>query len=751
MLPYVVYKGLATENIKSIIYSFEEMKILENAIRSNITNKGYLDISSINYELDEAISQIANTFITPNISKRNKIESPSQFTLGIKVVVDNEIIVNDGYSLNLSVYNKLPCVSLLQLVNFNEENALCKQDFPYCALDQIYNDKFFIIKQKNFSTIKNSILSIEELELFFTDTFTMLRGDISPLYESTHQTEKTSLDNVFMNYEKNALLFTFNERTVVINYANIILAAFSSIGGFDTDSIIEYIFLDYNSYPEIYNCFFEEEEIEYAELYDFIIKKIREYLISKVVADNVLKEFDTYLFIVKQQFERIENSMNAITASIGALFSRQDFIIHLKGFSSPPTGQIMTTGQTIKPNGTIVEKITVKANATDANGLKKVSVAFVPDENQDPLVLCEDGTSNPCYDTSDSWEIQEVNPADYGASEGEIELGLHVVDDDGDYQIVSTHIFTWERDTTPPELNLKPKGQIISPTGHVEGNITVKVNAADANGLHKVSLAFVPDKNQVPLVLCEDYTSNPCYGTSDSWDIPDINPADYGASEGQVTLELRVQDKFYLDYKIADKKIFTWKNEPINTPSTGQIISPTGTVEGNITVRVNVTDWDGLNKVSLAFVAITSIDPLILCEDDTLNPCNNTKMNWNICKVDPTKYGAKEGEVVIELKVKDDFGNIEIIDIHSFHWRKKETDGVCTIETIGEINGSIYPHGTIDIEYGSDQSFKIVPDPGYKIKDVIVDCVSLGEIQSYNFINVIEDHLIETIFEYAPQ
>lgn len=64
--------------------------------------------------------------------------------------------------------------------------------------------------------------------------------------------------------------------------------------------------------------------------------------------------------------------------------------------------------------------------------------------------------------------------------------------------------------------------------------------------------------------------------------------------------------------------------------------------------------------------------------------------------------------------------------------------------------GTITPAGTISISAGANQDFTIVPETGYQIKDVFVDSISQGTINSYTFANVQADHTIQASFEVLP-
>lgn len=61
--------------------------------------------------------------------------------------------------------------------------------------------------------------------------------------------------------------------------------------------------------------------------------------------------------------------------------------------------------------------------------------------------------------------------------------------------------------------------------------------------------------------------------------------------------------------------------------------------------------------------------------------------------------------------------------------------------------GSISPDGRVRVDRGDDQTFRITPDDGYEIADVLVDGESVGAVSSYTFENVRANHTIEVIFK----
>ncbi len=61
-------------------------------------------------------------------------------------------------------------------------------------------------------------------------------------------------------------------------------------------------------------------------------------------------------------------------------------------------------------------------------------------------------------------------------------------------------------------------------------------------------------------------------------------------------------------------------------------------------------------------------------------------------------------------------------------------------------NGSIEPTGLIEVEYLGDKTFTISPDFGYHIKDILVNDISMGALETYSFKNISENQTIEARF-----
>lgn len=69
-----------------------------------------------------------------------------------------------------------------------------------------------------------------------------------------------------------------------------------------------------------------------------------------------------------------------------------------------------------------------------------------------------------------------------------------------------------------------------------------------------------------------------------------------------------------------------------------------------------------------------------------------------------------------------------------------------TIHVRLPVNGVIHPSGSVKAAHGGKRRFQIIPLPGYRVYDVLVDKVSVGAVNSYTFENVTGDHVLEAAF-----
>jgi hypothetical protein len=62
--------------------------------------------------------------------------------------------------------------------------------------------------------------------------------------------------------------------------------------------------------------------------------------------------------------------------------------------------------------------------------------------------------------------------------------------------------------------------------------------------------------------------------------------------------------------------------------------------------------------------------------------------------------------------------------------------------------GAISPAGTFVVTHGDSKTFDIIPNANYKIKDVVVDGISEGALETYTFHFLNANGKIEAYFEY---
>ncbi len=73
-----------------------------------------------------------------------------------------------------------------------------------------------------------------------------------------------------------------------------------------------------------------------------------------------------------------------------------------------------------------------------------------------------------------------------------------------------------------------------------------------------------------------------------------------------------------------------------------------------------------------------------------------------------------------------------------------------TITATAHANGSISPSGEVIVNHGDDQSFDMLPDPGYEVDYIEVDGGNVGPQTTHTFTNVTADHTIDAFFKWIP-
>ncbi|MBI5206186.1 MAG: carboxypeptidase regulatory-like domain-containing protein [Candidatus Firestonebacteria bacterium] len=115
-----------------------------------------------------------------------------------------------------------------------------------------------------------------------------------------------------------------------------------------------------------------------------------------------------------------------------------------------------------------------------------------------------------------------------------------------------------------------------------------------------------------------------------------------------------------------------------------------------------------------------------------------------------TLTGVPAGQVVITVSKEGYEEATSVIDLIEGQTETAnfELDYVkFEIITIAGTGGSIDPSGPVEMKYGENQTFNIIPDNGYHVSDVLIDGISIGPVLEYTFTNVTSNHTIEATFE----
>ena len=114
---------------------------------------------------------------------------------------------------------------------------------------------------------------------------------------------------------------------------------------------------------------------------------------------------------------------------------------------------------------------------------------------------------------------------------------------------------------------------------------------------------------------------------------------------------------------------------------------------------------------------------------------------------------GKKADTPFYLSANNGIGAGNANATHGPHLLQVKVDEVRVITATADEHGKIDPAaGTVTVPKGENQTFKITPNEGYHINDVLVDGKSVGAVTEYKFENVTEAHKIHATFarNYTP-
>ena len=139
--------------------------------------------------------------------------------------------------------------------------------------------------------------------------------------------------------------------------------------------------------------------------------------------------------------------------------------------------------------------------------------------------------------------------------------------------------------------------------------------------------------------------------------------------------------------------------------------------------------YDGKQKVA---ITCATDDATIYYTIDGTEPTTNNTTYADVIIVE-------KNTIIKAIAVKDGMTNSAIATA-------SYTINYQITATAGE-GGNISPAGKVTVESGKTQTFTITANNGYNIKDVKVDGISVGKVNSYEFENVTKNHQIAVEFE----
>ncbi|WP_147405124.1 cellulase family glycosylhydrolase, partial [Aquimarina sp. AD10] len=134
---------------------------------------------------------------------------------------------------------------------------------------------------------------------------------------------------------------------------------------------------------------------------------------------------------------------------------------------------------------------------------------------------------------------------------------------------------------------------------------------------------------------------------------------------------------------------------------------------------------------------------------------NNNDCGSPNSKLDITtdgKFGSWATAFAEEMCISDinSIKNTSIIPASMIDGTIAACGATYTITASSEVGGSISPSGTVVVSENDNQIFDIKANIGFKIKDVLVDGVSVGDVSTYTFSSVKENHTIAVTYATVP-
>jgi cell division septation protein DedD len=200
----------------------------------------------------------------------------------------------------------------------------------------------------------------------------------------------------------------------------------------------------------------------------------------------------------------------------------------------------------------------------------------------------------------------------------------------------------------------------------------------------------------------------------------------------------------------------TYSAGPINPIAINTFISGVGTTSVTVTTAdsgVTITATDGAHTGTSNSFAVNPTISASAGANGAISPNGNVSVNYGSSQ--SFNITANTGYQIADV----DADNVSLGAVSSYTFTSVQA--AHTITANFEINtfnitasagagGSISPNGSININYGDNQTFTITANTGYYIVDVSVNGSSVGAVNSYTFTNVQASNTLSATFALTP-
>ncbi len=405
------------------------------------------------------------------------------------------------------------------------------------------------------------------------------------------------------------------------------------------------------------------------------------------------------------------------------------------------------TGDKITLNENGLYKITAKCEDDAGNKSEEVTLEFTIDENALDIPKIELKGADDDSIIEDNAIVNKDVKIEVSEIEGQTTEIIILDLDDGENDVTS---------------NFKTdKGIVINKSGYYK--ITFKISK---DTQHTEIEMHITIDIENPVAKDKEYSIDYNQSFSDFFEATDNR----GIKEYQVVKEPE-NGEITLDDSVAGKFTYTPKANYYGTDTViYKVIDEAGNVSNEatitITIRKVLEESDiidaGSKKITMKKNQkyTSSALPLIdkngdvleyIIFDDAKNGVVEFDAQTGILTYTPNKdyIGVDSFELAVTNKKETIYISLGVV-IEDISSGGNHGGGTTTkkykITVEASVGGTISPN-TVSVEKGLSQTFKIIPDEGYEIEDVLVDGESVGAVNEYIFNDVTENHTIEAKFK----